>query len=787
MNRKLHRQFGFALAMFAGVLAPHALLGASTPTISGYAPAATVSVIDLQSITVYGSGFQRGLTVKLTDPAGRASVLAASRISQVAANSFQFLSRFPAAGDYLVQVTNPDGAASNTQKLAVTDKPEPIITSTAPATLVAGAKQQTVTVTGSGFRTGLSAYVSLPGGGNDFAQDLRITNLTANQFDMHLVLDRVGRYTLWVTDPDGAQSQIFSFAVTRTQGALQLSGMTPAAPVVSADIQILAVSGSGFQPGLAATLTNPSAGTTVLSGASYIRNVTPTGFNLITTFGEPGTHTLRLTNPDGGQSGLLTFEVGDAGTIPQISSVLPAPVVASPQSVTLTVLGSGFEGGLSLSILRPDGGFSLLAGGQFFDLSSSAFSVVYSFATPGNYTLQLTALSGAKSKTFVLNVPTVSNAPVILAYSPLVLQQSGQLQTVTVHGLNFQPGLKAVWLSPHGFTTPALDIDPATVTAAGFDVSGSFDDNGTYLLQVINPNGAKSDYFPIRVGTPGPSTPVISAHSPNPIAASGAVRSLLVQGGDFISGLTATLTAPDTTAVQYAPDQIQGVSFSSFVISAAFAQTGNYTLRIANPDGSLSNLYTITVDPAPGSPVISSIAPTPVRAAVAGQTLSINGGGFLPGLKVHVTAHDPAGPATTFDIDPAQIQFVSSTGFVITASFAKPWTYDLQVDNPDGTQSNIFSFAVLGGVSQPAISGYFTIPSFYLTGQNFLDGLSVTVWPGIGDPYQLTGLTPTCLLDSNNINRCTVPLPISLVYTGTWRFRVFNPDGGQSSTFEIAY
>lgn len=85
-----------------------------------------------------------------------------------------------------------------------------------------------------------------------------------------------------------------------------------------------------------------------------------------------------------------------------------------------------------------------------------------------------------------------------------------------MHGLNFKPGLKAVWLTPHGFTAPAQEIDPSTVTAAGFDVLGSFDDNGTYLLQVINPDGAKSDYFPIRIGTPGPSSPLISSHAPNP-------------------------------------------------------------------------------------------------------------------------------------------------------------------------------------------------------------------------------------------------------------------------------
>ncbi|QOY90087.1 hypothetical protein [Paludibaculum fermentans] len=787
MNRKLTRQFGSSLVLLACALAPQALPGASTPSISGYAPAATVSVVDLQSIAVYGSGFQRGLSVKLTDPAGRTTLLAASRISQVAANSFQFISRFPVAGDYQVQVTNPDGGVSNAQKLAVTEKPEPTITGVAPGSLLVGAKEQSVTVTGSGFRTGLSVYVSLPGGGNDLAQDLRITSLTANQFDMHLVLDRVGQYGLWVTDPDGAQSKSFSFAVTRSQAAVQLTGINPSSPVVSADIQLLSISGSGFQPGLAATLTNPSAGTSVLAGPSYIRNVTPTGFSLVTTFAEPGTHTLRVTNPDGGQTGALSFEVGAGGASPQISSVLPAPVVASPQSVTLTVLGSGFDGGLSLSILRPDGGFSVLAGNQFFDFSASAFSVVYSFATPGNYTLQFTALSGAKSKSFVLNVPAVSTAPVILAYSPLVLQQSGQLQAVTVHGLNFKPGLKAVWLTPHGFTAPAQEIDPSTVTAAGFDVLGSFDDNGTYLLQVINPDGAKSDYFPIRIGTPGPSSPLISSHAPNPLAASGNVRSLLVQGGDFISGLSATLTAPDTTFVQYTPDQIQGVSFSSFVIAASFPQTGNYTLRVTNPDGSLSNLYTITVDPAPESPTISSISPAPVRAAATGQTLSINGGGFLPGLKVHVTPHPPSGTAATFDVDPAQVQFVSSTGFLITASFSQPWTYDIQIDNPNGTQSNVFPITVLDGVSQPALSGYTVSPSFALTGQNLQNGLSVTIWPGVGDPYQLTGLTPLCQLDSKGINRCILALPVSLVYTGTWRFRVFNPDGGQSSTFEIAF
>lgn len=787
MHRKTIRRSGSTFLLLALALAPQALPGASTPSISGYAPAATVSLVDLQTITVYGSDFQRGLSVKLTDPSGRTSLLNAGRVSQVSANSFQLLSRFTAAGDYQLQVTNPDGGVSNAQQLTVTEKPQPAVSGTNPYSAMVAAKEQVVTVLGSGFRTGLSVYLSRPGGGNELVQELRITNLTANQFELHAVLDRVGRYELWVTDPDGVQSNSYSFAVTSAQGPVRLFSINPSSPLVSSEVQVITVTGFAFQPGLAATVTSPSAGTTVLAGPGRVRNVTSTNFLLTATFTEPGDHTMQITNPDGGQSGVITFRVGDSGAMPEITSVLPAPVLASPQGVTLTVLGSSFEPGLNLSILSPDGVLSVFAAGQIFDLSSSSFSVVYGFATPGDYTLQVQAASTAKSKSYVLHVAAVSSAPTILSYAPIGLTTSSTPQTVTVHGYNFQPGLKAVWITSQGYTVPVPDLDASRVTSIGFEVNGTFPAEGTYLLQVTNPDGVKSDYFPIRVGAPGPSSPHITSHSPQPIAASANVRSLLVQGGDFIYGLSAILTLPDSTPVTYTPDQIQGITFSSFVIATSFQQTGNYTLQVKNPDGTLSNLYTFTVNAPPPSPVISSIAPTPVRVAITGQTIAVNGAGFLPGLKVHVTANPPMGDPTTIEVQAPQIQSVTPTGFLMTVSLSQPWTYDIQVDNPDGTQSNVFSFTVLDGVSQPAISGYIPTPYFMLTGQNFLDGLTVSVWTGSGDIYQLTGLAPLCSIDEKGMSHCTLTLPITLVATGTWRFRVFNPDGGQSSTFEIAF
>ncbi|WP_321469866.1 hypothetical protein [uncultured Paludibaculum sp.] len=775
-----------ALACAALFGAPQFLSGATPPVISGYAPAATVSVVDLQTTTVLGSGFQRGLTVKLSDPSGRTSTVNPSRVTQVTANSFQFQSRFPAPGAYQMQVTNPDGASSEPFNVQVTERPEPTITAVSPATIFVGSKEQTLTIVGSGFRAGLSVYVSLPGGGNDFAQNLRVTNLTATQFDMQLVLDRLGQYSLWVTDPDGVQSKSVTFNVTRQQGAVQITDTKPNTPVMSADLQLIHVVGVGFQPGLAATLTKPSAGTVVLAGAGRVQAVTSSGFDMFATFPEPGIYFLKVANPDGGQSAAFAFEVGSA-PIPEITGTLPSPTVASPESVTLDVLGSGFGDGVILYILRPDGGLSVLTNSQIVSSSDSEFKAVYSFTTPGDYTLQVENLSGARSKVYTLHVSSVSTAPIIQAYSPLVLPQTAQLQTLSVQGQNFQPGLKAVWTTPHGATVPADSIDAASVLPTTFPVTGAFGEPGTYLLQVINPDLSKSDYFPIRVTTPGPSSPVITGHSPSPIAASPNVRALLVRGGDFISGLSATLILPDTTPVSFSPDQIQGTTFSSFIINTDFAQPGDYTLQIQNPDGIPSNVYTFTVDPPPPSPTVSSVAPDPIRIAPQGQTLSVGGSGFLPGLAVHVTVHPPMGTPSTFAVDPGQVRHVSASNVLVTISLPNPWTYDLQVDNPDGTQSNVFSFSVLPEMSIPIIDGYVATPTFYLTGVNFLDGLSASIWTPTNAPYQLNGLTPDCADDAEGQSRCTLALPVTLADRGIYRFRIFNPDGGLSATFEINY
>ena len=158
-----------------------------------------------------------------------------------------------------------------------------------------------------------------------------------------------------VNNPDGQQSNARSFAVTGTAPAPAISSVSPSSYPGSGSNQAMSIFGSGFVNG--ATLTfDPPTGSNINSTASKLTFISTTQINyLFTPAGDTGTWTVRVNNPDGQQSNARSFAVTGTAPAPAISSVSPSSYPGSGSNQAMSIFGSGFVNGATLTFDPPTG------------------------------------------------------------------------------------------------------------------------------------------------------------------------------------------------------------------------------------------------------------------------------------------------------------------------------------------------------------------------------------------------------------------------------------------------
>ena len=171
---------------------------------------------------------------------------------------------------------------------------------------------------------------------------------------MSITLGTAGTYTIKVNNPDGGQSNTFSFNVNAAVSTPSISSISPSTPTASGSNQNVTVSGSQFQSGLTVTVGFPGGGGTTLSG-TQIQSVVAGSFTMSITLGTAGTYTIKVNNPDGGQSNTFSFNVKAAVSTPSISSISPSTPTASGSNQNVTVSGSQFQSGLTVTVGSPVG------------------------------------------------------------------------------------------------------------------------------------------------------------------------------------------------------------------------------------------------------------------------------------------------------------------------------------------------------------------------------------------------------------------------------------------------
>src|SRR5262249_30390169 len=421
----------------------------------------------------------------------------------------------------------------------------------------------------------------------------QIQNVTSTSFQMVILLGTTGSYTIRVNNPDGGTSNVFSFNVAGPA----ISSVSPNPVTGSNTAQPFTINGSGFVSGDTVTLRDKTAGqiftnrtiSSLTSNQIVINPNFPTAAH---------TWSVEVLNSLGGSSGEFIFQVVSPPlSNPQITSISPATPTANGSNQTVTVDGSQFQSGLTVSVTFP-GGSSTLSGTQIQNVTASSFQMIILVGTTGSYTIRVNNPDGGTSNVLSFNVA----GPAISSVSPNPVTGSNTAQPFTINGSGFVSG-DTVTLRDKtagqiftnrtisSLTTDQIVINPNFTHAAH-----------TWAVEVFNTLAGSFGEFIFQVSSPPLSNPQITSISPATPTANGSNQTVTVDGSQFQSGLTVSVTFPGGSST-LSGTQIQNVTASSFQMIILVGTTGSYTIRVNNPDGGTSNVFSFNV----AGPAISSV------------------------------------------------------------------------------------------------------------------------------------------------------------------------------------
>jgi hypothetical protein len=482
-----------------------------------------------------------------------------------------------------------------------------------------------------------------------------------------------------------------------------------------------------------------------------------------------------VTNPGGAASNSATLTVTAPAAPPAIASLSPNPMTGSASNQTLTINGSGFLAGATVSLTYSGGS---VVNPVVTSLSATQIAATVNVgATARTWTVQVTNPGGAASNSATLTVTAPTAAPpAIASLSPNPMTGSASNQTLTINGSGFAAGATVSLTYTGGsVVNPVVASLSATQIAATVNVGATA---RTWTVQVTNPGGAASNSATLTVTAPAAAPPAIASLSPNPMTGSASNQTLTINGSGFAAGATVSLTYSGGSVVNPVVTSLSATQIAATVNVGATART--WTVQVTNPGGAASNSATLTVTAPAAPPAIASLSPNPMTGSSYNQTLTINGSGFQTGAKVILATGN-----TTYAYTGSYIGSVTATKIqlqVNVGTTARPWT--VQVVNPDNSASVPVGLTVTAPAPPPAIASLAPSPmtgsanpqTLTINGTGYQSGIvvgvqaanasTVTVYSGA-----LVTVTPTQLKIQINVGTTK----------RAWYLQLMNPDGQYSN------
>jgi len=295
----------------------------NTPVVDSLLPSVVIAGGPTFNLTVQGTGFVSGATVRLAGVA-----LTTTYLSSAALTAEVPRAAIVNAGQFAVSVSNPDGTVSNQQMLSVSAAPA--ITAFSPSSVAVGSAGFTLSVQGSGFAA--NATIQLQGVSIK-TKVLSSTQVTANISAAQIAFS--AQLSLTVVNPGPPQqvSNVLALSIVNTP---VIASLQPATVIAGSPDFTLVVLGTGYAAASVVKLGGVALATQFDSSSQLSATVTAAEI------AAAGNLNTTVSNPTGTTSAASVLAVV-AG--PSIASIDPTSVTTGSVAFTLVVKGTGFTSG----------------------------------------------------------------------------------------------------------------------------------------------------------------------------------------------------------------------------------------------------------------------------------------------------------------------------------------------------------------------------------------------------------------------------------------------------------
>ena len=470
-----------------------------------------------------------------------------------------------------------------------------------------------------------------------------------------------------------------------------ITSINPTSATAGGPAFTLTVNGTNFVTG-AVVRWNTTALMTTLASASQLTATVPA-----TLIASAGSATVTVLSGGVTTSG-LPFTINPPP--PTIASLNPSSATAGGAAFTLTVGGSNF---LTGAVVQWNGTALTTTFGSATQLTAAVPASL--IAAAGN--VSVTVLSGGTT-TSALSF-TVNPAPAIASLNPGSATAGGPAFTLTVSGSSFAQGAAVRW---NGSALPTTFVNAGSLTAS---VSADLIvTQGDATVSVVS-GGVASNGVAFAINAP----PAIGSLSPSSATAGGPAFTLTVSGSGFLQDAVIRWNgSPLPTTVQ------SGTQLAAQVSASLIASSGTAAITVIS-GGVTSNTAQFTIG---AGPAITTLGPSSATAGGAAFTLTVTGSNFVSGAVIQ------------WNTSALTTNFVSATQLTAAISpdrIANPGTVNVKV-NSSGVDSNTVTFVILNGPTINTISPSITTaggPDLTLTvdGGGFTTA-SVVMWNGSALP-----------------------------------------------------
>jgi hypothetical protein len=626
-------------------------------------------------------------------------------------------------GTYPITITASDGVTpDSTQNFTLTVNQPPVITSADHDSFSLGVAGSFTVTTAPGVpaSTVITKTGSLPAGvsftdNGDGTATIAGTPTAAGTFAITITAsngvapDGTQAFTLTVNQAPGITSADHVTFEVGTAGSFTVTTSPAADTVTSTGTLPSGVSFTDNGDGTATLAGTPAAGT----GGVYnltLKATNATGFST-QAFTLTVNELANITSADH-----TTFTIGSAG------SFTVTTAAGHPTATTITKTGTLPVG---VSFTDNGDGTATLAGTP-------------AAGADGSYPLTISATNaaGVDQQSFTLTVVPANASPVITSddHATFEFGTAGTFTVTTTAGYPTATTITKTGALPAGVSF--TDNGDGTATIAGTPTAA-----GSFPITITAGNGASTDAtqsFTLTVT----KLPVITSGNATTFAIGTAKTFTVTTAAGYPTATSLSQTGALPSGISFTDN---GDGTASLSGTAAAGTTGSYPLTITagNSAGSTQQAFTLTVQPANSSPVITSADNTTFRMGTAGSFTVTTTAGFPTATTITRTGTAlPAGVTFTDNGD-------GTATLAGTATVAGVFTFTITASN--GATANATQSFTLTVTKPPVITSANTV-----TFTSDLAGQSFTVTTTAGYPTATTitktGTLPAGMTFTDNGN-----------------------------------